>query len=554
MTLIRHALAASIVLLGASALTPGPRAAEPTKDKAPEATDKPDKPAPGSTYFKAEAYDADGSVTVGGQKIDYHSVVGTLVVHPQGWDDAPQKPSLAGDDRTGNEGAGNNPTAEAAMSYVAYFKKGAAPGKRPVMFLYNGGPGSSTVWLHMGAFGPHRVVTLDDQHSPAAPYQLVNNDSSLLDAADLVFIDAPGTGFGRLAGPGKEKAFWGTDQDGHAFAEFITAFLVKYGRWNSPKYLFGESYGTTRSAVLSNILQSEKDIDLNGVVLLSQILNFSLDIDGPEANPGLDTAYQLALPTYAATAYYHKKLPEQPADLRKFLDEVEHFAMNEYGLALAKGNALPEDERVAVIAKLHAYTGLPEAYLRKANLRVSGGEFEKNLQDDTDTTTGRLDTRFAGPSMDPLSKTADYDPQSAAISSAYVSAFNDYVRKDLHYTGERPYKPEADVFRGWTFAHAQPGEEIAFPGAVNVMPDLAVAMKYNPNLKVQVHGGYYDLATPYYQAEYELAHLPIPASLTKNIEFKFYESGHMVYAHAPALKQLHDNVAAFVAATNNVKE
>jgi carboxypeptidase C (cathepsin A) len=552
MNLFRHALAASLVLLGTSALTPGARGADAPPAKTPEAADKAEKPAVGSTFFKAEEYGADGNVTVNGERVDYHSVVGTLVVHPQGWDDAPQKPS-AGDDKTGGEGASNNPNAEAAMSYVAYFKKGVPAGTRPVMFLYNGGPGSSTVWLHMGAFGPHRVVTLDDQHSPAAPYELVNNDSSLLDATDLVFIDAPGTGFGRLAGAGKEKGFWGTDQDAHAFAEFITQFLVKYGRWNSPKYLFGESYGTTRSAVLANILQSEKDIDLNGVVLLSQILNFSLDIDGPEANPGLDTAYQLALPTYAATAYYHKKLPQQPADLRKFLDEVEHFAMNEYGLALAKGNALPEDERAAVIAKLHGYTGLPEAYLRKANLRVSGGEFEKTLQSDSDTTTGRLDTRFAGPTIDPLSKTADYDPQSAAISSAYVSAFNDYVRKDLHYTGERPYKPEAEVFRGWTFAHAQPGEEIAFPGAVNVMPDLAVAMKYNPNLKVQVHGGYYDLATPYYQAEYELAHLPIPLSLTKNIEFKFYESGHMVYAHAPSLKQLHDNVAAFVTATDNVK-
>ena len=474
-----------------------------------------------------------------------------MVVHAKGWDDAPQKQIGDKSDKPADD-SDHNPNAEAAMSYIAYFKKGAAAGKRPVMFLYNGGPGSSTVWLHMGAFGPRRVVTLDDQHSPAAPYQLVNNDSSLLDAADLVFIDAPGTGFGRIAGANKEKAFWGVDQDAHAFADFIEAFLGKYGRWNSPKYLFGESYGTTRSAVLINMLENERSVDFNGVVMLSQILNFDFSVDGPENNPGVDEPYVLALPTYAATAFYHKKLDPMPGDLRDFLGEVEQFTAGEYAQALSDGNLLPDDDRKHIVEKLHDYTGLPEAYIRKANLRIDGGEFEKMLQDDEDETTGRLDTRFSGPTIDPLSKESDYDPQSAAISSAYVSTFNDYVRRDLHFGADRVFKPEAEIHH-WDFSHTQPGDSEAQTGTLNVVSDLANAMKTNPNLKVLVNGGYYDLATPYFAAAFELKHMNIPRRLMGNLDFKTYESGHMVYANPASLKQLHDNVAAFVGRTDNVK-
>ena len=543
----RSALA-TLFLLASTALSFG----APPSPKAPAeaASDKSDAAPKG--YFKPEQADSDGSVTVGGERIDYHAVVGTLVVHPRDWDDAPQKP---GDDKAGGDSdADKNPTAEAAMSYVAYFKKGSPAATRPVMFLYNGGPGSSTVWLHMGAFGPRRVVTLDDAHAPAAPYQLVNNDSSLLDATDLVFIDAPGTGFGRIAGPNKEKAFWGVDPDAHAFSDFITGFLTKFGRWNSPKYLFGESYGTTRSAVLVNILETEKDLDFNGVVLLSQILNFENSPDGPEFNPGNDMPYVLSLPTYAATAFYHKKLNPMPADLRTFLKEVEQFTTHDYAQALSLGNTLPDDDRKAIAAKLAQYTGLSVPYILKANLRVSGGEFEKTLQDDSDTTTGRLDTRFSGPTMDPLSKEADYDPQSAAISSAYVSAFNDYVRHDLHFGQDKVFKPEIDVGKYWSFTHSPPNGDGQTAPFVNVMPDLAAAMKYNPDLKVLINGGYYDLATPYFAAVWEMRHLPIEHRLTANIEFKTYESGHMVYAHAPSLKEIHDNVAAFVTSTDNEKK
>ncbi|MFZ0924122.1 MAG: hypothetical protein WA020_13740, partial [Candidatus Acidiferrales bacterium] len=268
--------------------------------------------------------------------------------------------------------------------------------------------------------------------------------------------------------------------------------------------------------------------------------------DGPEGNPGMDTPYELALPTYAATAWYHHKLPTQPADLEPFLKEVEHFAMNDYALALEAGTSLPTEQRQAIAAKLHEYTGLPVDYILKANLRISGGEFEKNLQDQENLTTGRLDTRFSGPTMDPLSKEAEYDPQSASISSAYVSAFNDYVRKDLKFGEDKTYKPEINTGT-WDMTHH------GNPGTPNVMIDLSEAMKYNPNLKVLLNAGYYDLATPFFEGVYEMQHLQIPPELVKNIEFKFYQSGHMVYAHEASLKQLHDNAAAFIASTENTK-
>src|SRR6202167_3215138 len=248
---------------------------------------------------KPDQQASKGSVTIGGSVVNYDAYAGTLVVHPKGWDDVPQN----ADPDPKNRGP------EASMFYVAYFKSDNKGAPRPVTFLYNGGPGSSTVWLHMGAFGPKPGVNADDSHTPAAPYSVVNNDYSLLDVSDLVFVDAPGTGFSRIAGQDREKALYCADQDAQAFADFISQFLAKYGRWNSPKYLFGESYGTTRSAVLANVLETERDVDFNGVILLSQILNFSLDSDGPEMNPGVDVAYQLTLPTYRSAAWYHHKLP-----------------------------------------------------------------------------------------------------------------------------------------------------------------------------------------------------------------------------------------------------
>ena len=507
--------------------------------------------------FKPESSNTSGSVTVEGSRIDYQAVAGTIVVYPKGWDDAAkpdEQKAKDNEDDSQDDKESKNPTAEASMFYVSYTKQNMEPDKRPLTFLFNGGPGSSTVWLHMGAFGPRRVVTADNAHTPAAPYQVVNNDFSLLDASDLVFVDAPGTGFSRIAGKNKEKEFYGVDQDAHAFAEFIVAYLSKYGRWNSPKYLFGESYGTPRSAVLANLLEQDYKLDLNGVMLLSQILNFDLSVDEPENNPGVDLPYVVALPTYAATAWYHHKLPgpNSPTQLEPFLKEVEDFATKDYANALAQGTTLSKADRQAIAEKLRAYTGLPVSYILKANLRIDGGEFEKNLQDDADTTTGRLDTRFSGPTMDPLSKEADYDPQSAAISSAYVSAFNDYVRKTLKFGQDKMYRPSAELWKIWDFKHQPPGAQRPLQQATNTMPDLATAMKYNPDLRILLTGGYFDLATPFYEGWYEMHQLRIPERLQDHIEYHYYQSGHMVYAHQESLKALHDDTAAFIHSTNHL--
>ncbi|HEX5952915.1 MAG TPA: peptidase S10 [Rhodanobacteraceae bacterium] len=538
----RLAAALASLLLCSAAAFAAPPASSASTGSASDSAQSPETLV--QKLMKPMSSTTTGTVTVEGKSISYKAVAGTLVV-----------------DGTGSKES----TPEVAMSYFAYFKQGADASKRPITFIYNGGPGSSTVWLHMGAWGPKRVVTNDDTHTPAAPYQLVNNDYSLLDASDLVFIDMPGTGFGRLLPQGKDdgerakdrkelaKQIWGIDGDAQTFSRFITKFLSTYNRWNSPKYLFGESYGTTRSAVLSYILQTQDNVDLNGVILLSQILDFGTSVDGADMDPGNDLPYALALPTYAATAWYHHKLPKYDGDkLGQLLKDSIDFAKGEYREALYAGSTLSPARQREVATKLHDFTGLPVDYLLKANLRVTGGMFEHELQNGTDITTGRLDTRFSGPSMDPLGKESDYDPQSAAISSAYVSAFNDYVRSELKFGDGMKYRPSvygADDF-DWDFKHKQPGMHFAWPN-VNVIRDLAAAMKYNPDLKVMMNGGFYDLATPFYAAVYELEHMPIPESLRKNISYAFYPSGHMVYAHIPSLKKLHDNVAAFINSSNN---
>ena len=493
----------------------------------------------------------NGSVTVNGHTIAYRAVAGTLTVGATDSQDAsldfdgkllPDSGEKAPDPSKPEEAP---PTAR--IFYAAYFKQDAPSETRPITFLYNGGPGSATMWLHMGAFGPRRVLTTDTEHDPGAPYKIVNNDYSLLDASDLVFIDAPGTGFSRIMGKDKEKAFWGTDQDAHAFERFIRRFLTKFNRWNSPKYLLGESYGTPRSAVLSAMLHN---VDLNGIVLLSVTLSFDNWPDGPRWNPGVEQPYALALPTFAATAYYHHKLPEQPPALEPFLQTVEKFAMDEYMPALLQGSELTDERKQAVAEKLHQYTGLPAAYLLKANLRVSGGGFSKNLQDDKGITTGRLDTRYQGPDYNRLSEEAEYDPQSNAVSAAYTTAINHYLRAELHYGDNQTYKPsleDADL-QHWDQRHQSPGgpPAAAMASGINTLPDLATAMKANPKMKVLVTGGYYDWATPFFEGVYEMHHLPIPDSLQSNISFRYYEAGHMVYVNQNVLKQFHEDVATFI--------
>jgi carboxypeptidase C (cathepsin A) len=508
-------------------------AKKPDTDKAKSAT------VPDST--------TEGTVTVGGQKIAYKAIAGTITVG--GTDSFDVALGLDGQFLAESGLTPPDPAkpeeapATASMFYAAYFKKDAGPG-RPLVFLYNGGPGSSTMWLHMGSFGPRRVMVPDTQHQTAAPYTIAENQYSLLDAADLVFIDAPATGFSVIKGKDKEKAFFGIDQDAHAFDRFIRRFLTKYDRWNSPKYLFGESYGTPRSAVLSNTLNN---VDLNGIILLSAILSFDNSVDEPRTNPGVDQAYALALPTYAATAFYHHKLPTQPPALEPFLAEVENFALLDYEAALLAGSMLPEAKKQEVAQKLHNYTGLSVEYLLKADLRVVGGDFSKNIQDSEGLTVGRLDTRFAGPHINPLSEGAEYDPQSSAVSSAYTAAINEYLRTDMKYGKDQTYKPNAyDMTGGWDLrSHRE--------GGANVMPDLADTMKANPKMKVLLAGGYYDLATPFFEGMYEMHHLPMPEKLQQNISYKYYEAGHMIYVNDTVLKQFHEDVSAFIHQTESGK-
>ncbi|MEI9984365.1 MAG: hypothetical protein WDN69_14840 [Aliidongia sp.] len=329
-------------------------------------------------------------------------------------------------------------------------------------------------------------------HAPAAPYPLVNNEASLLDASDLVFVDAPGTGFGRITGKDKEKAFYGVDADAHAFAEFITGFLSKYGRWNSPKYLFGESYGTTRSAVLANLLETDRSVDFNGVILLSQILAFDASGNQPQDNPGIDLPYVVSLPTYAATAWYHHKLPDAPKDLPAFLDEVEHFATHDYALALGDGAALDPAERKTIVAKLHQYTGLPPDYIEKADL--------------PGTTTGRLDTRFSGPSMDPLSKESDYDPQSRRDQFGLCLRLQRLCPQGSEIRrGQDLQSPEIELWRKWDYRHQPPGEHAPLAQSANVMPRSGQrAENTTPTSRIMLNAGYFDLATPFYEGIYEM--------------------------------------------------
>jgi len=496
----------------------------------------------------------ESTVTIGGQALAYKAIAGTITVGSTAAQDATlaANGSILPDSGVKAPTDPNEAPATARMFYVAYFKKDAVASHRPLMFLYNGGPGSATMWLHLGTFGPRRVVVPDTKHQAAAPYSVVENQYSLLDVCDLVFIDAPGTGLSRTFGKEKAKAFYGIDADAHAFARFIHRFLSKYDRWNSPKYLFGESYGTPRSAVLAADL---RDVDLNGIVLLSQILSFDNSIDDPRWNPGVDQAYALALPTYAATAYYFHKLPDHPAALKPFLAEVEKYALGDYMTALLKGSELSDDDKRAVSEKLRSYTGLPVDYLIRSDLRVVGGDFSKALKLDEATTIGRLDTRFQGPDINPLSEGADYDPQSDAISSAWTAAINDYLHRDLKYGQESTYWSFGGAGGDftWDLRHHAPDGPPAndVETGANVMPDLAFRMKLNPKMKIMLAGGYYDLATPYFEGVYEMHHLQIPKALQSNISYHYYEAGHMIYVNEDILKQFRADVAGFIKSTED---
>ncbi len=459
------------------------------------------------------------SAMIGGKRIDYDATVGNIILR----------------DST------DEPTAE--IYYTAYTQRGVTDrSRRPIMFAYNGGPGSSSVWVHMGLLGPKRVDIPDTVHSAPPPYHLVDNQYSMLDKADLVFIDPVGTGYSKPVGKAKGKNFWGVDQDASSLGEFVSRYLSESGRWNSPRYLMGESYGTTRSAALSAVLQNRYNIDLNGVILLSSVLDFqTITFDA-----GNDMPYVMYLPSYAAVAWYHNALASRPAELRPFLKEVEHFATTDYAQALMAGDNLSSADRAKIIAKLQQYTGLNSAYIDKANLRVNAGQFEKELLREHGQTVGRLDARFVGETGDLLAENAEYDPQSADISSAYVSLFNQYMHEELNYGRDKLYAISGRV-NPWDWTH---GDRRGWPGHTNVAVDLANTLSTNPKLHVMLNSGLFDLATPYFAAEWTMDHLGIPKQVRSQITEAEYMSGHMIYVNVPSLAQFKTNVAAFIDKTS----
>ena len=453
------------------------------------------------------------TATIGGRQIPYAATAGTLTIR-----DDEGKPT-------------------ASMFYVAYT---TGDPRRPVTFLYNGGPGSSTLWLHMGSLGPVRVLTDSPRPTHNAPYDVANNDDSLLDKSDLVFLDAIGAGFSRPLGDTKLAAFWGTDQDIDAFARGIERWLTINGRWNAPRFLFGESYGTTRSAGLSYRLQQD-GVQLNGVVLLSSILNYG------RRQPGFDQEMVNYLPSYAAIAAYHHRTAVQPTDLRAFLDEVRSFARGPYALALNQGQDLADADRRAIAAKMSAYIGLPVDYILASDLRIPPGRFRKELLRDQRLTLGRYDARFTGEDFDAAGESPEYDPSDTGITGAFVAAFHDYLSRQLGYETNLAYRPTyySSGVR-WDFDHKADGlGGGAGSNQADVALDLSQAMRENPHLLLYSLNGVYDLATPFFGTEYDLGHMQLDPVVRGNVRFAYYPSGHMVYLNPDALRAMKADLARF---------
>ncbi|MEC4591785.1 peptidase S10 [Nitrospirillum amazonense] len=453
------------------------------------------------------------TVTIKGKSIRYQATASTLTIRD-------------------NDG---KPTA--SVFYVAYTAEGAPAAKRPVTFLYNGGPGSASLWLHMGSFGPIRVRTASPDNNAPAPYNFTANDDSLLDKTDLVFIDAIGTGYSRPLGEAKGKDFWGVDQDVDGFARAIGRYVTLNNRWNSPKFLFGESYGTTRSAALSNRLQQD-GMDLNGVILLSSILNYGI------LQPGYDEGYIAFLPSYAATAWYHNRIPNKPADLAAFVQQARVFARGPYAAALAKGQTISAEEEDAVAKQLATFTGLSPDYLKRAKLRIDLFRFQKELLRDKRQTVGRFDSRFLGVDTDAAGEGPEYDPSDSAINSAFISSLRAYLAGDLGYKTDLEYRPGSDdANEQWDWHHKVPNVgKLEVP---DVALDLSLAMRQNPHLQLLSLNGYYDMATPFFNTEYDINHMALEPAQRKNVTFKYYPSGHMIYLNPDALKQLVVDLDAF---------
>lgn len=426
-------------------------------------------------------------------------------------------------------------TLKANLFFIAYTKEGEPdPAKRPLLFSFNGGPGSSSVWLHMGALGPKIVLMTDEGNTLPPPYKYVDNPNTWLDKADIVFIDPMMTGYTRPAGRNPQGEFTGYENDLRFVGDFIRLYITKYGRWTSPKFIAGESYGTTRAAGLSGYLQDRYNLNVNGIILISAILDFGT----VRTDRGNDVPYPLGLPTFAATSWYHKKLDAKYSSLTSLLAEVQQFATTEYTTALMKGDKITEAERNTIINKLHDYTGLSKEYLDQTNLRLTVGRYNKELLRKEKKTVGRLDSRITGQDYDDAGEEYDYDASlDVAIYGCYTTAINDYIRRDLKYDNDLPYEILTGRVRPWINSQDK---------YLNVAETLRSAMVKNPFLKVWVCNGYYDMATPYFATDYVMHHMFLPKNLQGNVTHTYYEAGHMMYIHKPSLLKLKKDYDLFM--------
>ncbi|OAI46965.1 peptidase S10 [Planctomycetaceae bacterium SCGC AG-212-F19] len=494
---------------GATAQEPAPA----TKPKPPASKEGTDKEGAARPEKSEKLVTSRHSITVGGAKLEYEATAGTL--------------TLKDDDGK----------ARASMFFVAYTKVGATPAKqRPLTFAFNGGPGSSAVWLHLGVLGPKRVVLEEKGKSVAPPYRLVDNEATLLDQTDLVFIDPVSTGYSRPAAGVEAKLFHGVQEDIDSIGAFIRQYVTRFNRWESPKFLIGESYGTTRAAGLADHLQDREGISLNGIVLVSVVLNFGT-IRFEEGN---DLPYVLYLPGYTATAWYHKKLPaDLQGDLKKALAEAEKFAVDEYAAALLKGNTLSSAEQQRVSAKLARLTGLSEDYVRRSNLRIDSSRFRKELLREERRTVGRFDSRFPGMDLDAAGDRPEYDPSYIIVQGPFTALVNDYLRNELKYESDLEYRILTDKVQPWNYGSAR-------NRYLNTAPALRRAMTKNPGLRVLVANGIYDLATPYFATRYTFNQLGLDPSLAGNVTIEEYPAGHMMYINEASLTKLKGDVAKWL--------
>jgi carboxypeptidase C (cathepsin A) len=500
-----------VVFVSFGVLLAGAAAQEPKKETAkPE----PGKEAPGKLDAPKDTFvTTRHSITVAGAKLEYESTAGTLV--------------LKDDDGK----------AKASIFFIAYSKvNDKSSDKRPVSFLFNGGPGSSSVWLHLGAIGPKRVLLEEKAKTVAPPYRLIDNEATPLEQTDLVFLDPVSTGYSRSA-PGQDaKQFHGVQEDIETNAAFIRLYISRFRRWDSPKFLIGESYGTTRAAGLAEYLQDREGINLNGIVLVSSVLNFGT-IRFDEGN---DLPYILYLPAYTATAWYHKKLPaDLQVDLARALAEAEKFAQGEYTLALMKGAALLAEERQQIAKKLARYTGLSEEYVTRSNFRIEATRFRKELLRKESRTVGRFDSRFQGNDLDAVGDRPEYDPSYAVVQGPFTALVNQYLRSDLKYETDLTYRILTDRVQPWNYGNAK-------NRYLNVAPALRQAMTKNPGLRVLVASGFYDLATPYFATRYTFSHLGLDPSLADHVTIEEYPAGHMMYINEDSLLKLKKDLAKFM--------